>query len=297
MRDDYVLSCCTTADITKKHMELCDIKYICFHYSLDGKNYEDDLEETMTYSEFYDRLRAGQDGKSSQVNAAEFEEYFRSFLEKGLDIIHCTLSSGISGVLNSAQAAAAELKEEYPDRRIYIVDSLCASSGFGLFMDRLAELKAEGLKIEELYKWAEENKLRLQHWFFSSDLTFFIKGGRISKAAGVFGGLMEICPLMYVAPDGTLQVLEKVRKKKKVIEAIVKKMEKYAEDGNAYDGKCYISNSDCFDDARQVAELVEKRFPNLHGNVDINSIGTTIGCHTGPGTVALFFWGAEREFY
>jgi DegV family protein with EDD domain len=161
-------------------------------------------------------------------------------------------------------------------------------------MDRLADLRDEGKSMEEIYDWAIAHRLYLQHWFFSTDLTFYIKGGRISKAAGLIGGVLNICPLLNVDNNGKLIPRFKIRTKKKVIRTIVDKMEEYAENGLDYSGKCYISQSDCYEDARQVADLIEARFPKLNGKVEINSVGTTIGSHTGPGTVALFFWGSER---
>ncbi len=161
-------------------------------------------------------------------------------------------------------------------------------------MDKLADLRDEGMDIDSLRDWAEANRLRLHHWFFSTDLTFFVRGGRISKAAGVFGGLLSICPLLNVDFEGHLVSREKIRTKEKVIRAIVDKMELCADNGLEYADKCYISNSACREDAEKVAALVEARFPHLKGSVLINDIGTTIGAHTGPGTVALFFWGNER---
>ena len=146
-----------------------------------------------------------------------------------------------------------------------------------------------------MYAWAEANKLKLQHWFFSTDLTFYVKGGRITKTAGFVGGILNICPLLNVDREGKLIPRYKIRTKKKVIEAIVHQMELHAEDGLDYSDKCYMCHSACYEDARAVADLVEKRFPKLKGKVEINDIGTTIGSHTGPGTVALFFWGQERE--
>ena len=142
--------------------------------------------------------------------------------------------------------------------------------------------------------FAEANKLRLHHWFFSTDLTFYVRGGRISKAAGWFGTVLRICPLLNMDDLGRLIPREKIRSKSKVIRAIVDKMAEHAQDGLNYSGKCYISESACMEDAQAVAKLVEERFPHLNGKVLINSIGTTIGSHTGPGTVALFFWGDER---
>ena len=150
------------------------------------------------------------------------------------------------------------------------------------------------MDIDTLHDWVEANKLKLHHWFFSTDLTFYVKGGRISKAAGVFGGMLNICPLLNMDNLGRLIPRSKIRGKKRVIQEIVDRMEECADGGLDYSGKCYISNSACYDDARAVADLVEARFPKLNGKVEINHVGTTIGSHTGPGTVALFFWGGER---
>lgn len=292
---DYVLSCCSTADLSPEHFKSRDISFICFHYYMDGSEYADDLGQSMSFKDFYTKMKEGVDTKTSQVNAGEFMEYFRGFLEQGKDILHVCLSSGISGVMNSAMTAKEELSEEFPDRKIYIADSLGASSGYGLLMDRLADFRDEGKSIDEVYSWVEENKLNLHHWFFSSDLTFYVKGGRISKVSGWFGTALDICPLLNMDNQGRLIPRFKIRGKKKVIKEIVNKMELFAEDGLDYSKKCFISNSDCYEDARKVADMIEARFPKLQGKVIINSVGTTIGSHTGPGTVALFFWGEKRQ--
>ena len=291
---DYVISCCSTADLTKEHFEKRDIHYICFHYELDGKQYPDDLGQSVPFDKFYQAMKDGADTRTSQINEAEFEAYFEPFLKEGKDIVHACLSSGITGVINSANLAKEALLEKYPDRKIYIIDSLAASSGFGLLMDKLADLRDGGMSAEELVAWTEANKKKLQHWFFSTDLTFFVKGGRVTKTAGFVGGVLNICPLLNVDFEGKLIPRYKIRTKKKVIEAIVEQMKLNAQDGLDYNGKCYISNSACYEDAKAVADLVEAQFPKLNGKVEINHIGTTIGSHTGPGTVALIFWGAER---
>ena len=291
---DFILSCCSTADLSREHFEKRGISFICFHFELDGTPYMDDLGKSIPFDEFYQRMTDGADTKTSQINVEEYCEYFEHFLQEGKDILHLTLSSGISGSVNSARIAQGMLREKYPERNIFIVDSLAASSGYGLLMDKLADLRDEGKSIDEVREWAEENKKKLQHWFFSTDLTFYVKGGRVSKTAGFIGNVMNICPLLNVNFDGKLIPRQKVRTKKKVIAEIVDRMEQNAENGLDYDGKCYISNSACEEDAKAVAELVEARFPKLNGKVEINSIGTTIGSHTGPGTVALFFWGKER---
>lgn len=290
----YILSCCSPADLSKEHFESRDIHYVCFHYAIDGVEYPDDLGQSMPFDEFYARMANGAETRTAQVNVAEYVDYFTPFLEQGKDIVHVTLSSGISGTVNAARNAAAILRERYPERNIYIVDSLGASSGYGLLMDTAATMRDGGMSASELADWIQVNRLRLHHWFFSTDLTFFVRGGRISKTAGVFGGLLEICPLMNMDNLGRLIPRYKIRTKKRVIREIVKKMEEHVRDGLDYDGKCYISNSACYDDARAVADLIEERFPKLDGKVEINSVGNLIGSHTGPGTVALFFWGDER---
>ena len=292
---DYVISCCSTADLSKEHFEKIDVHYCCFHYEMDGVQYLDDLGQSMDFDVFYQRMTDGAMTKTSQINADEYEEYFAQFLSQGKDILPLTLSSGISGTFNSANLAKALLEDKYPDRKIYVIDSLAASSGYGLLVDHLAAMRDSGATIDELAAWVEEHKLNLNHWFFSSDLTFFIRGGRISKAAGAVGTVLNICPLMNVDFEGRLIPRYKIRTKKKVIQAIVDKMAEQAEGGTDYSGKCFISHSACEEDAKAVAALVEERFPNLNGRVLINSIGTTIGSHTGPGTVALFFWGKKRE--
>ena len=291
---NYVISCCSTADLSAEHFQKRDIHYVCFHYLLDGVQYADDLGHSMPFEDFYSKMAAGAETSTSQVNADEFEAYFTSFLEQGMDILHVTLSSGISGVINSAIIAKESLQKKYPERKIYIVDSLGASSGYGLLMDKLADLRDGGMDVDTLYAWVEAHKLELHHWFFSSDLSFYIKGGRISKTAGMFGKLLNICPLLNMDTQGRLIPRAKVRTKHKVIKEIVNRMVENATDGIDYTGKCYISQSACVEDAKLVATLVEATFPKMNGKVEINYVGTTIGSHTGPGTVALFFWGAKR---
>ena len=291
---DYVLSACSTADLTKEHFENRKISYVCFHYELDGKQYPDDLGETMSFSDFYEAMRNGAMTKTSQVGLGEYIDYFEPMLKEGKDILHVSLSSGISGTVNSARLAQEELLEKYPERKLFIIDSLAASAGYGLLLDKLADLRDEGMSIDDLAVWTEEHKLELHHWFFTTDLTYLIRGGRVSKAAGVVGGLLNICPLLNVDLLGRLISRAKLRGKSKVIQAMWQKMQEHAVDGLNYSGKCYMSNSACPEDAKAVSDLIEAGMPNLDGKVEHYSIGTTIGAHTGPGTVALFFWGDKR---
>lgn len=292
---EYILSCCSTADLSKERFNKREIQYVFFHFTLGDQEYLDDLGESVPPEELYRRMVAGENTKTSQVSAAEYEALFEKNLKEGKDILHITLSTGISGTYNSACVARDILSERYPDRKIYVVDSLGASSGYGLIMETLADMRDAGMGIDELHQWIEAHKLELHHWFFSMDLTFYIRGGRISKTAGFIGSVMGICPLLNMDNEGKLIPREKIRTKKKVIKRIVEKMEENARDGLDYSGKCFLSQSECMEDARAVADLVEERFPKLDGKVEIFPIGATIGSHTGPGTIALFFWGGERK--
>lgn len=292
--ENYVITCCSTVDLTKEQLEAFNVKYICFNFELDGVPRKDDLYTSISPNELYTAMANGSDTKTSQVSIGEYIDFFTPFLKDGKDILHVCLSSGISGTYNSALLAKEQLVDEFPDRKIYIIDSLAASSGYGLLIAEAADKRDEGLDIDALYQWIEDNKLNVHHWFFSSDLTFFIKGGRISKAAGLVGSVLKICPLMNVDNTGHLIPREKIRTKKKAIKAMVDTMLEHVDNGKNYTGKCYMSHSNCYEDTKEVAELIEESIPNLRNKIVINNIGATIGSHTGPGTVALFFIGDKR---
>lgn len=291
----FILSCCSPADLTAKFLSEKGVYYIPFHLILGNKEMLDDLGKSISYEEFYQAMVDGADTKTMQVNIYEYYNHFKKLLEKGLPVLHITLSSGLSGTANSAIMAAKEINQELGKNMVYVVDSLGASAGYGLLVDELCELRDAGKGVEEVYAFAEKNKLKVHHWFFSTDLTFYVRGGRISKASGWFGTLLSICPLLRVDVNGKLVPHKKVRGKKAVIKAMVEKMVEFADNGLDYNQKVYITHSNCLEDALSVKNLVEETFPLLAGKVIINSIGTTIGCHTGPGTVALFFFGKERN--
>ncbi|MBR3971299.1 MAG: DegV family protein [Ruminococcus sp.] len=294
MANDFIISACSYADMPVEKMKEIDVKYICTPYMVNGEIFFDDLGETTDYEKFYQSMRDGAMTSTFQLNQDDFADYFREFLKTGQDIIHVSLSSGLSGVSNSARLAIETMKQEFPERTIYLVDSLAASAGYGLILQAMSDKRKEGMNIHDLYNWTEENKLRLHHWFFTTDLTYFVRGGRVSKASGFIGGVLGICPLLNVSNEGKLTPRAKVRGKKKVITEIVERMKAFADNGTDYSGKCFISNSVCYEDAKAVADLVEEAFPKLDGKVQISTISTTIGSHTGPGTVALFFWGDKR---
>ncbi len=290
----YVICCSSTADLSEERLAERNIKWVPFHFHIDGKDYLDDYGHSMDLKEFYRRERAGATPTTSQVNAKEYVNLWRPLLESGLDIFHLTLSSGISGTYNSANIAAEDVRESFPDRRIEVIDSLCASAGYGLYVEEMADKRDEGFDIDELKSYAIKLRPYINHFFFTSDLTSLIRGGRVSPAAGTIANILNICPVLKVNSEGKLVSVSKVRTKKKVYQEMVKIMLRHAQNGKDYGGRCYISYSDCPEDAEAVKNKIEESFDNLKGKVELFRIGTTIGSHTGASTVALFFIGDER---
>lgn len=223
-----------------------------------------------------------------------YKSFFEIYLKKGLNVLHITLSSGITGSYNSALLAANELLSEYPDNQVCVIDSLSASSGYGLLVKIAKDNQNQGMSFEENKAFIEDYRHNIHHWFFTSDLTYLIRGGRVSKAAGFVGTALHLCPLLRVSDTGHLETMDKIRGKKKTIKVLVEKMETYAIDGLKYDGEVYIANSDCLNDALEVKKEILERFVNVK-EVKIYSIGTVIGSHTGPGTIVLLFKGSKRE--
>lgn len=291
---DYMLCCESTADMTHEHFEQRNIPYVCFHYEIDGTTYTDDLYQSTTPDAFFTRLKNGAQAKTSQVSTGDYVEFWEPFLKEGKDVLHVTLSSGISGTYNSACLAAESLSERYPERTIRVIDSLAASSGYGLLVDYMADHRDEGMSLEELSAWAEEHKLDVNHWFFVSDLDCLKRGGRVSATSALIATALKICPVMNVDYQGKLIPREKIRTKKKAIVQLAQKCIEHIQDGANYTGKCYMSQSACLEDAQEVARLIGEQVPALKDNIQIFSIGTVIGSHTGPGTVALFFMGDKR---
>ena len=290
----FILTCCSTADMTKEFFDKREIPYICFHFHIGEKEYSDDLGQTIPFGTFYQMIRDGAQPTTSQVNVGEFEAFWEPFLKEGKDILHISLSSGLSGSYNSACTARDDLKAKYPDRKILVADSRGASSGYGLLVDSVADLRDQGMDIEAAYQWTLDNRLKVHHWFFSTDLTSYKRGGRISGTEAMLGTMLGICPLLNMDAPGHLIPRKKIRTKRRVIEELVKMMEQHVQDGKNYSGKCFMCHSDCIDDANKVRDLIEEKWPQLKGKIVINSIGTVIGSDTGPGTVALFFFGDER---
>lgn len=291
---NFTLTCCSTADRPKSFFDGRHIPYACFHWNEDGQDHLDDLYQSVSPSDFYAAIKAGATPTTSQVSVGEFVELWEPIVAAGSDVLHVSLSSGLSGAYDAAEMAARQVMETHPERRVLVVDSLGASSGYGMLVEYVADLRDAGASLEEAYGWALTHRLNVHHWFFSTDLSSYVRGGRVSRVSGFVGTALKICPVLNMNSEGKLIPRDKIRTKAKAAKDMVERMEQHAQGGRAYDGKCMISMSACREDAEHVRSLIEQAFPALAGKVQINDIGTVIGSHTGPGTVALFFMGDER---
>jgi len=292
--NEYIISTCSTADLPKSYLDERNIKYLYFYFRLNRKDYPDDFGNTYPYKDFYNNIHKGAMPTTYPINAETYYNFFEQHLKQGLDILHLSFSSGLSISASSAQAACEELSKQYPQRKIYVVDTLCASSGFGLLVDAAYEYKQAGADITPLYNWVENNKLNVHHWVRADDLFHLKRGGRVSGASAFFGSMLSVKPIIDMNFEGKLIPVDKVSGSDKSLKTLVERMAEHAQSQLNYAGKVFISHSDNIKDARYVAGLVKKTFPKINGNIMINSIGTVIGAHTGVGTVALFFFGDKR---
>ena len=289
--NDYVLLTDSSADLPQQLVEELGVEVLPLCFTMVDKTYRNwpDNRE-MDPEEFYRMLREGAMATTSAVNVGDYTEALTPFLEAGKDVLVLAFSSGLSATCNSARIAAQELNEQYPQQRVRVVDTLCASLGQGLLVWHAAKLKQAGKSLDEVGDWAEENKLRLCHWFTVSDLHFLKRGGRISPATAVLGTMLSIKPVMHVDDEGHLIKVGTARGRGASLKALVDHMAETADDpGNQV---VFISHGGCLEDAQKVAQDVKARFGTKE--VVINYVGPVIGAHSGPGTVALFFLGSKR---
>lgn len=294
MERQFTLSCCSTVDLPYSYMESRDIPVLFYTYVVDGVEYDDDMgRDPEALPRFYRFIREGKLPQTSQINVAAYMEFFERLLQKG-DLLHIAFTSGQSGSVHNAFLAAEELRQKYPDRKLIVIDSLCSSSGYGLLVDSAADLRDQGKSLEEVEQWVLAHRNRVHHQFFSSDMTQFRRTGRVSGAAATVATVLNICPIMRLDDTGSIKAYSKVRGKKKAVEVTVETMAQCAEGGADYDGKCFVCHSQCPQDAQLLIDATEQRFPKLKGRIRLCDIGTIIGSHAGPGTVAVFFYGNER---
>ena len=294
MERKFTLSCCSTVDLPYSYMADRDIPVLFYTYVVDGREYVDDMgRDPEALPRFYRFLEEGKLPQTSQINVGTYLSFFEKLLQKG-DLLHIAFTSGQSGSVHNAMLAAKELQEKYPERKLIVIDSLCSSSGYGMLVDTVADLRDAGKSIEEAAQWVRENRNTVHHQFFSSNMTQFRRTGRVSGAAAMVATIMSICPIMRLDDAGAIKAYGKVRGKKKAVETTIEAMAKHAQGGENYDKRCYVCHSQCPEDAQMLIDGLEARFPRIKGKIRLCDIGTIIGSHSGPGTVAVFFYGDER---
>lgn len=285
---DYVITVNSTVDLPREWLEERGVPVIPLKYTIDGQTYTDMYG--LSSKDFFAKLREGKQSVTSQVNPEEAREYFEKILKEGKDILHLGFSSALSGTYNSMRIAGEELSEKYPEAKIIVIDTLCACLGEGILLYYALKLKEINRTIEETAEWIEENKLHVCHNVTVDDLNHLHRGGRISKASAVLGTMVQIKPMIYVADDGSLQVIGKERGRKKSLNKLVEKAAEQAK--NWKNEIIMITHGDCIEDAEYVAKLAREKIGV--DNILINNIGTVIGSHTGPGVVAVFLMGDKR---
>ncbi len=289
--NNYTIITDSSCDLPDSLVKELELEVLPLAFIMDGKtyrNYPDNRE--MAPKDFYNKQREGSMATTNAVNVGEAADAMEAVLKRGEDVLVLAFSSGLSTTCNSFQIAAGDLAEQYPDRKIFVVDTLCASLGQGMFVYQAARLRQAGRSIEEVRDWAEQNKLNQCHWFTVNDLFFLKKGGRVSAATAVVGTMLQIKPVMHVDNEGHLIKVDTARGRKASLNALVDKVGELADNPAAQ--TMFISNSDCQEDAQYVADQIKARYGTEE--IIINSIGPVIGAHTGPGCVALFFTGKHR---
>ena len=288
---DFVILTDSSADLGEEMVRKLDVQVVPLGFVLDGQVYHDYPDNRdMDPHAFYERLRKGDAATTNAVNTAQYTEALEPLLQAGRDVLVLAFSSGLSATYQSSVIAVEELRAKYPERKLYTVDTLCASLGQGLLVWYAAQLRERGRSIKEVQDWVEEHKLNLCHQFTVDDLYFLKRGGRVSAATALVGSMLHIKPILHVDSEVHLINIDKVRGRQASLKALVDRMEETAIDPGSL--TVFISHGDCLEDAQMVAEMVKKRFGV--DEVYINYVGPVIGAHSGPGTVALFYIGTER---
>jgi len=286
---EFIITADSTVDMPKEYLVEKNIPIMALTYVLDGITYEDG--NGLTGKDFFDKLRRGSMPTTSQVNPEQAKAIFEPFVKEGKDVLHIGFSSGLSGSVGSAKIAADELMEEYPDRKVIVIDSLCAAMGEGMLLYKVVELKEQGKSLEEVAEWAENNKLNICHDVTVDDLFHLHRGGRVSKASAILGSMIQLKPIIHMNEEGKLIVIDKVRGRKKSLMTLLDRMEKKMQ--GFENNIAMIVHGDAQEEAEMLKAEMEKRFGIT--NVIINCLGSVIGSHTGPGVVSVFYMGDRSK--
>ncbi len=287
--NNYVIFTDSSCDLSQEMLEKRGVysASLSFRFDDSEKIYSNN---EMPIKDFYDKMRAGGVAKTSAVNSEIFATEFKKLLDQGLDILYIGFSSGLSTTFNSARLAAEQLKDEYPERKILTVDTLAASAGIALLIDLVLSKKNSGATIEEAKEYAEAMKLKICHWFTVDDLVYLKRGGRVSPTAAFFGNMLGIKPVLHVDNEGHLINVLKVRGRRVSVMTLAEKYGELCDDDG--DKKVYISHADCLTEAEELGKIIKEKY-GAETKL-ITDVGTVIGAHSGPGTIALFFVGKER---
>lgn len=289
---DYVISTDTSCDFPLEYVQEHQLPLVTLFYSIDGVSGSNGCPSAEELKNFYDKMRAGAQTKTQQASIEDTEQVFREVAQQGKDLLHIAFSSGLSGTANAARLAAENIMEEFPDRKIVVIDSLCASLGQGLLVDYAIRQREQGKTLEETAQWVQEHIQNLCHLFTVEDLKYLQRGGRISKTTALVGTMIGIKPVLHVDEEGKLVPIAKVRGRKASVQALVQKMEENIGLFRQQKQTIFISHGDCLEDAKALAQMVKEKFG--YDDFLINNVGPTIGSHSGPGTLALFFLGEKR---
>lgn len=289
---NYKIVTDSTADLPKEYIEKYDLGIMKLSYIFGETEYSGETDNELDEKEFYNRVRAGELPTTAQVNPEQAKNVLLKYAKDYKDILVISFSSGLSGTVGSVKIAATELMEEDESLNIIVIDSLAASLGEGLLVHKAVKNREDGMSIDLNANWVEKHKLNIVHSFTVDDLFHLYRGGRVKKGAAIVGSLINIKPILHVDDEGHLINLSTVRGRKKALKSLVDYMDEHIGSYRELNDIVFISHSDCEDDAKFVAEEVKERF-GIDSNL-INYIGPTIGCHTGCGTVALFFMGDAR---
>ena len=287
----YTISCESTVDLDRRYLTKRQLPAIAYAYTLDGVDYPDDMREGNGLALFYNQLAAGKQPTTSLINVEAYKDFFRPLLDKG-DLLHLAFSSALSNSVVNALNAAEELKEEYPQRKIYVLDTTCACVGFGMFADCLADLRDEGKSIDEVYQWALVNRTKVHHIFYSTTLTYFRRSGRVSSAAALIGNILRICPVMHTDINGKIIPIAKSISEAKAQGRMIQEIYDTVRDGSEYDGKLWLGHTDYINSANKTMAQLRQLFPKA--DIRLYDIGPVIAAHCGPGTVFACYWGEDR---